>query len=173
MILGIDPSLTATGLSDGFRHEIIGTTPIVAHTPTQGTMQRCDRIAEFAFAFMGVDSTDGHLVVIEAPMVGPSANHLYEVGILMSALYRILLPVAEIIEVPPSTLKKFATGKGNTPKDQMALKVYKRWGIEFVNDRGADKLHAFCLYKYGVAVQSGEIAHTVSERRGCGGRKAA
>jgi crossover junction endodeoxyribonuclease RuvC len=32
--------------------------------------------------------------------------------------------------ITPSQLKKFATGKGNTPKDAMAVPIFKRWGFE-------------------------------------------
>src|SRR5690625_7758907 len=31
-------------------------------------------------------------------------------------------------EVTPGQLKKFATGKGNTSKDNMILPIYKKWG---------------------------------------------
>jgi crossover junction endodeoxyribonuclease RuvC len=40
--------------------------------------------------------------------------------------------------IAPGTLKKFVTGKGNTKKDLMLLKVYKKWGVEFDNDNLAD-----------------------------------
>jgi crossover junction endodeoxyribonuclease RuvC len=33
--------------------------------------------------------------------------------------------------IAPGTLKKFVTGKGNSKKDLMLLKTYKRWGVEF------------------------------------------
>jgi len=32
-------------------------------------------------------------------------------------------------EVAPTSLKKFATGKGNSQKDQVMLAVYKKWGF--------------------------------------------
>lgn len=48
--------------------------------------------------------------------------------------------------VPPTVLKKFATGKGNASKAQMIASVKERWGVEFVNDNLAD---AYALAKYG------------------------
>ena len=33
-------------------------------------------------------------------------------------------------DVPPTSLKKFVTGKGNAPKDMMMKEIYKRWGFE-------------------------------------------
>lgn len=40
--------------------------------------------------------------------------------------------------VPPTSLKKFVTGKGNAKKDSILLSVYKKWGIEFKDDNMAD-----------------------------------
>jgi crossover junction endodeoxyribonuclease RuvC len=54
--------------------------------------------------------------------------------------------------VPPTTLKKFVTGKGNCKKDLMLMKVFKRWGVEFEDDNLCD---AFALCKYGEAKING------------------
>lgn len=48
--------------------------------------------------------------------------------------------------VPPTVLKKFMTGKGNSDKNIMLLKIYKKYGKEFTNDDEAD---AFALAKLG------------------------
>ncbi len=50
--------------------------------------------------------------------------------------------------VPPTSLKKFVTGKGVAKKNEMLLGVYKRWGVEFADDNQAD---AFSLEKFGQA----------------------
>ena len=42
------------------------------------------------------------------------------------------------LRVPPLTLKRFATGKGNSKKQEMLLQIYKRWGVEFTDDNAAD-----------------------------------
>lgn len=42
------------------------------------------------------------------------------------------------LQIPPMTLKKYATGKGNAKKQEMLLQMYKRWGVEFTNDNAAD-----------------------------------
>jgi crossover junction endodeoxyribonuclease RuvC len=41
-------------------------------------------------------------------------------------------------EVSPSSVKKFATGKGNTKKDEMVLPIYKKWGFEHSSDNVRD-----------------------------------
>ena len=40
--------------------------------------------------------------------------------------------------IPPMTLKKYATGKGTSKKQEMLLQIYKRWGVEFSDDNAAD-----------------------------------
>jgi crossover junction endodeoxyribonuclease RuvC len=66
------------------------------------------------------------------------------------------------IEVSPNAVKKFATGKGNTKKDEMVLPIFKLWGFEhssdnlrdaFVLARIALALNGYdCLYKYQTEV---------------------
>ncbi len=57
-------------------------------------------------------------------------------------------------EVPPPTLKKFVTGKGNTKKDVMLLQVYKNWGFTTHNDNIAD---AYSLAMYGIMQGQGLV----------------
>jgi crossover junction endodeoxyribonuclease RuvC len=41
--------------------------------------------------------------------------------------------------IPPTTLKKYITGKGaGVQKNQILLNVYKKWGVEFSDDNAAD-----------------------------------
>src|SRR5690625_4032004 len=40
--------------------------------------------------------------------------------------------------VTPSQLKKYATGKGNSSKDNMILPIYKKWGFEHDSDNVRD-----------------------------------
>lgn len=47
-------------------------------------------------------------------------------------------------EVSPAAVKKFATGKGNTKKDEMVLPIYRKWGFEHSSDNVRD---AFVLAK--------------------------
>jgi Holliday junction resolvasome RuvABC endonuclease subunit len=42
------------------------------------------------------------------------------------------------LQIPPMTLKKYASGKGNSKKQEMLMQIYKRWGIEFNDDNAAD-----------------------------------
>jgi crossover junction endodeoxyribonuclease RuvC len=46
----------------------------------------------------------------------------------------------------PTTLKKFATGKGNCPKDNIMMEIYKRWHVTITNNNLAD---GYILAKIG------------------------
>jgi crossover junction endodeoxyribonuclease RuvC len=50
------------------------------------------------------------------------------------------------IEVTPKTLKKFATGKGNADKDEMATHIYEKWGFKSTN---SDIIDAYALARLG------------------------
>ena len=56
-------------------------------------------------------------------------------GILRVMFYELQIPW---IDIAPSQIKKFATGKGNAPKDHVLLAVYKKWGVEFRTNDEAD-----------------------------------
>ncbi|URN94511.1 MAG: hypothetical protein NAG76_22285 [Candidatus Pristimantibacillus lignocellulolyticus] len=41
-------------------------------------------------------------------------------------------------EIAPTALKKFASGKGNTKKDELSVHIYKAWGFEHKSDNVRD-----------------------------------
>ncbi len=57
------------------------------------------------------------------------------------------------IDVSPGQLKKFATGKGNTSKDNMILPIYKRWEYEHDSDNVRD---AFVLAQIARGLNHGD-----------------
>ena len=56
------------------------------------------------------------------------------------------------IEPTPSQVKKFASGKGNTPKDGLVLPIFKQWGFEHSSDNVRD---AFILAQIAKSLQKG------------------
>jgi Holliday junction resolvasome RuvABC endonuclease subunit len=62
-------------------------------------------------------------------------EHFFESSNYYPALDQILRTP---LQVPPMTLKKYATGKGTSKKQEMLLQIYKRWGVEFNDDNAAD-----------------------------------
>jgi Holliday junction resolvasome RuvABC endonuclease subunit len=63
------------------------------------------------------------------------------------------------LQIPPMTLKKYATGKGTAKKQEMLLQMYKRWGVEFNDDNAADS-YALARLAAGVAIDAVERAIT-------------
>ncbi len=55
----------------------------------------------------------------------------------------------EYTEISPGALKKFASGKGNTKKDELVLPIYKKWGFESNSDNVRD---AYVLARIGMAL---------------------
>ena len=78
-------------------------------------------------------------VYIEGPAYMASGQYVLQMGAL-HYLLRLFLYKNKINYkvIAPGTLKKFVTGKGNSKKDLMLLKVYKKWGVEFEIDDLAD-----------------------------------
>lgn len=70
------------------------------------------------------------------------ANMLGELGgaVKLTINYYGVTPETEIpLIVPPTSLKKYITGKGTkVQKNQVLLLVYKKWGVEFEDDNAAD-----------------------------------
>lgn len=65
------------------------------------------------------------------------------------------------LKVPPMTLKKYASGKGNAKKQEMLMQVYKRWGIEFNDDNAAD---AYALGRLAGKTAINEIEKAVAKQ---------
>jgi len=63
--------------------------------------------------------------------------------------WRLRSRVAAFVEVAPSTLKKFACGRGNAPKAEVVSAASRRWGRTFASDDEAD---AYCLMMLGLVL---------------------
>lgn len=159
--IGFDPSLTSFGISDGTSHGAIRT------IPGRDTLARVDDIMIEAAIFIAGREA---IWVYEGPSIGSAmAGALWDAGYLRARIDLLAREYGAVIyTVPPSTLKKFVTGKGNTPKADMALKIWKKWAIDFADDKGADKLMAYCLHRYGLAVLAGDVEHVAPKLRGSG-----
>jgi crossover junction endodeoxyribonuclease RuvC len=85
-------------------------------------------------------------IYIEGLSFGSSGASMLELAGLHYYIRTCLKSIHKSFEIiPPTTLKKFVTGKGNSKKEQMLLQVYKKWNMEFDNNNICD---AFCLAKY-------------------------
>jgi len=132
--LGVDPSLTGCAVavidnkgafieSQRFNNKLRG-------------VERLIFIREKVYQFTCIYNIQ--LIGIEGYARG-ARNRREEAGEL-GGLLRVIFYECDIpwIDIAPSQLKKFATGKGNTQKDHVLLAIYKKWGIEFKTNDEAD-----------------------------------
>lgn len=148
-ILGLDVSLTATGLAklhsteDGWEL----TTSRYRTNPhlkgdTRALLERMGRIENHCWTA----ASTADLVVIEGPAFAAVGSSSKDLMGLWWIVYRAVCGVAkDVVIVPPSTLKKWATGKGNASKGQVAVGIHRtfpgeRFGIDFaaVDDNEID-----------------------------------
>jgi Holliday junction resolvasome RuvABC endonuclease subunit len=81
----------------------------------------------------------------------------------LSATVKLALWEKSIIplQIPPMTLKKYASGKGTAKKQEMLLQIYKRWGVEFNDDNAAD---AYALARLASGAHIDAVEKTVVEQ---------
>jgi Holliday junction resolvasome RuvABC endonuclease subunit len=133
-VLGLDLSLTATGYS--FNEEVTG----VWHPKLRGP-GRLVAIREH----ISILTYEADVVVLEGYSYA-SPNQAHQIGelggVIRAWLFEHRLPFAV---VPPASLKKFATGKGNAPKDAMLAAAIRRFGFEGSDNNEADAWLLRCM----------------------------
>lgn len=159
IIVGIDPSLTATGVAviDTDDHLVIDTHTITSTGRADAPLHaRLRRIQDLAGAICwhahhhDEEVPDdprmdfrAELVVIEAPSLGQTrqGGTLDRHGLWWSTLTRLDQEGIPCVAVTPATRAKYATGKGNAGKDEVLLAVAKRYPhADVTNNNEADAL---------------------------------
>lgn len=136
-ITAFDLSLTSTGVAS--KH---GTARIV---PKGKGIDRLREIRSGVTA--AVLATKPELIVIEGYANGMGDNYAKGMGggVARLAIADCGIP---IVEVSPTTLKKFATGKGNANKDDMLEAAIRHFGFQ---GHGNDEADAWLLLKMAEA----------------------
>lgn len=150
LIFGIDPSLTATGTCftiDG-QKDISGT---MSNHPKLGTIERVAIILTHIEENLNLFMEQPDLIVIEGFSYGSKGRSVFDTAYLGWRIREYLEDLRKYedvpwLEVPPTSLKKFTTGLGNSAKEIMIQQVYRRWGVEFKDNNQCD---AFALCKVG------------------------
>lgn len=159
-VVGIDPSLTRTAVTIGngesWKLKEFGSKP-----RGDGVARRAARYDELTSSIVNwLESEDPiHAIYIEGYSFGSNDTNARWLAEFGGILRWHLVDLADrVIEVPPSSLKKFVTGKGNAKKEQMLAHVQKRWGELFDTSDAGD---AFGLYKLGLVAE--EIAEAENQ----------
>lgn len=138
--LGIDPSLT------GFALTALGLNAYETWE-YKSTHRGVDRLMDISmWLSLKIEFLQQHGFVIadcaieDTVVLSHSAVALGELhGVIRVALFHALNePGRYPIKVPPTVVKKYATGKGNAKKNEVMLAAYKHWGVEFQSDNMAD-----------------------------------
>ena len=141
-VVGIDASLTGTGLavSNGFNLK-------TATERIESKLKGVDRLIEIREEIRE-NIIFADLVVLE-DYAFSRTNQAHQIGELGGVL-RVLIKEMnkKLLIVGTMQLKKFATGKANASKEEIAVAAYKKWGIEC---RTNDETDAAVLVYIGLA----------------------
>lgn len=169
-ILGFDPSLT----SSGFAYCVEGKYHTGRITPKKlKAAERLDFIQQSFYELIDkvyVSTGRMDLIVYEGYAMGmPNGQgRLFDIGELGGVLKLVAWDMGvDVLLVPPTNLKKFATGKGNAKKDQVIQAVADVWGYNIPQNDEAD---AFALLKMGeayVATRRPRASHRASALQSC------
>jgi Holliday junction resolvasome RuvABC endonuclease subunit len=149
-VIGVDPSISATGLalSDGSLITVGG-------KADRGDERLLDIACLLATAISRAD-----LVVME-----DLPTHAHGAGItgMVQGVVRLMCLRASVpyVLIPPATLKKFATGRGNATKPDMRMELFQRTGVDVRDDNQCDAwwLRAAGLQHLGQPVVEMPAAH--------------
>jgi Holliday junction resolvasome RuvABC endonuclease subunit len=154
-VLGIDPSLTgfATCMHVPGRPLIEGEWKSDPAKCVRDRMARCEQLVRGTL--QAATAHHPSLVLIEAYSYGSAhrgeqGHHdRLELGGILRWKLCELLPKAAIVEVAPSSLKKFTTGDGKAGKPLIISSLASKFGRRFGTDNAAD---AFALCQLGLAL---------------------
>jgi crossover junction endodeoxyribonuclease RuvC len=164
--IGIDQSLTGfavTFLSTKNPSQFV---TFVYKSQYKG-VQRLDDISKWLRTKIESFTINGHYIVDVAMEGTVLASHSALVLGELSATVKLVLwnyfenydhqeHLRTPLQIPPMTLKKYASGKGTSKKQEMLLQIYKRYGVEFNDDNAADS--------YGLARMAGKLAIDDTEK---------
>lgn len=141
-ILGIDPSLTSTGLCWGDEH----------FTSLSSSEKGIPRIIDYRNWIQDyVYEHEIEYVCIESYSFSSRNSHAHSLGelggVIRAMLYEINIPYADI---PPTSRSKFATGKGNAGKSEVVSAVSARTGIVWSGKGADDMCDAWVLRQMGL-----------------------
>lgn len=145
--LGIDPSPTKTGLSliiddDGLLDTRIELVVPKGLTGTPRIKYTRDSVREFVAGYSDLSAA------VEGPALY-SLNQPDKLGQLRGALLLFLDDLsAPTLTVPPSTVKKFATGNGGASKERMIASAEDFWNRKMTDDEADAAWLSFIAYAY-------------------------
>lgn len=139
-IVGIDLSLSSTGLAV----IVNGRANVARHSTApvgDDVARRHRRLLQIAGDVRSWAS-GADLVVLEGPSYASVTGHQHDrSGLWWLVVHRILGAELPLAIVPPSSRARYATGKGNSPKDAVLASVVRRYPeVDIIGNDQADAL---------------------------------
>jgi crossover junction endodeoxyribonuclease RuvC len=151
--LALDLSLRSTGWADG---EKCGR--IIPPNGYDG-MRRIRWVRSAVLAMV----QDADLVLIEGYAFSAHASHAHELGELGGVIRCALVDAGiRYVDVPPASLKLFATGKGNASKEQVLTEAVRRLGY---SGHSGDESDALWLHQMAATYYAGSATNE-AQRKG-------
>lgn len=141
-IMGLDLSLTSTGVS------INGSTQVVS-TKLKGV----ERLSVMNHSILEIAKAENvDIVLIEGYSFASRSGQAFSIGELGGCV-RLTLWENRIpyVEIPPTCRAKFATGRGNASKGEVISAISAKTGIIFSGASGNDECDAWVLEQMGQA----------------------
>lgn len=159
-IIGIDPSLTSTGVA-----VIDPATGVTLHrVQSKGRKdasltERDHRLRDLANRiYQHIQTPD--LVVIESPAYSNSLGSMHDrSGLWWLTVRHLHADHIPVLEVPPTTRAKYATGRGNAGKDEVLASVIRRYPHTDVT--GNDVADALTLAAIGARLTGWPLEGTI------------
>ena len=144
--VGIDPSLTGTGVCVLNKDAEVQTEKLITSTPKFTIEERYTKImSELSFVWNIVRLQN---VFIEGLSFGSRGQSMLELaGLHYMIRYTMHTKEVPYQVIPPSSLKKFITGKGNAKKEMMLLHTFKKFNVEYSENNMCD---AYCLARHAL-----------------------
>lgn len=158
-VIGLDLSYSATGVAHAD-----GTTSRIVTVPTQPDPARWRAIRNEVLDLIDRDA-DGVVVVIE-DLPAARAHGIGRTGMLHGVIRLALADAVDtgfvqaVVFVPPASLKRYATGKGNAGKPQVMAEAIRRLDYQGSDDNEAD---ALWLRQLGLARYAPDLAVAVPQ----------
>jgi len=136
-VIAFDLSLTATGWAGLDGSEILA--------PPAGVGKGVERLRWIRDSVLEL-AAGADLVVLEGYSFASKGRAVVSIGelggVVRLALHEAGLPV---VVIPPSSRAKYATGRGNAPKDQVLAEAIRRLGYDGHSHDEADALWLRCM----------------------------
>lgn len=149
-LVALDLSMTNTGLCWGVTTASWPqVTNVTSKAPKPGTVTlatRSKRLRTIAgHVFTRCAGAD--LIVVEGPSYGSEGKGTWDrAGLWWLVVGRLTGTGLQVVEIPPSNVKCYATGKGNASKDEVLAAVVRRYPhVEVTDNNTADALVMYAM----------------------------